>query len=81
METLKNIKTNRDLLEKEITLVKKDPKYKMFPEQSELINCAELILYMNQDEFLVSHNEKELGNINALLKEATSLLVNTRELP
>lgn len=81
MNILNNIKTNRDLLEKEIALVKEAPKYKMHPEQGELINCAEMILYMNQDEFLVAHNEKELGNINALLKEATSLLVHTRELP
>ncbi|MDD5373303.1 MAG: hypothetical protein PHO62_07765 [Sulfurimonas sp.] len=75
---MKNVQDKRDSLQKEISLIKSDDKYKLYPESQELVGCAEIILYMNDDVFLLSHSDKELKRIEIVLEKASDLLVELK---
>lgn len=78
MSILVEIKKNKEALSAEIELIKKDDNYKLYPQCDELVDCAEMILFMNQDDLLVGHSLKELQNINISIVNAIDIFKKTR---
>lgn len=77
-EIIENIKNSRAALGREIDKAKDNPAYKLYPEKMELIGCAEMIVFMNDDDFISSHTDKELKKLEDMLKQATALLVDLK---